>query len=1691
MKYRSSVIRDPFFSRCCRFLGKTSIHSEGLKRFITFLALGFMTTQVCQAQLGGPPRILTHPGNQIAGRSENVLFKVEVDESLTLLRYQWQFNGVDLPGDTNPFIELDSVENQNEGVYRVVVSNGVGTVVSQGARLRIGTGVGGVIESGHWVESQSPYILLEQVFVGFLEIDPGVQVVVDGDYSLTVNGVLKARGTSEHPIHFQDNGEGVLWKGLHFNSSPVGSELIHCIVEGSSDSGIRIQNSSPLISYTFIRNNSGESGGGINTDSDLRLDHCQIEANHSRLNGGGIYSTANTLVLKDCRIQGNILLQRTFPSQVLGGGIYSEGVLVMEDCLVESNQAGANGTAFGGGLYGKSIELTRCRLVGNSTSGIASSGGGVFSFQDLAIRNCLIVGNRAEPWDRELLGSLFGGGINGISGAIENCTIVNNSPDGIHNFKGSVLNTVFHQNSVNIEAQVSYSLVTGGFDGEGNLDQIPQFEETDFFTLKMDSPGVDEGHPSAVFVDVCFPPSQGTTRNDMGAYGGNGACEALTLPDLGIRLIRIRPGSFLMGSDSGDADELPLRSVTISQGFWAGQFEITQSQFTEVMNRVGDSGGGSSPIGLNLEEFPQEGISWNEAVQFCQKLTEIENRAGRLPEGYVYRLPTEAEWEYLCRAGTQTRYFFGDFISPGQANFNLQIGSATEVGSFPSNAFGLFDLHGNLWEWCYDRYSPVYNSNELIDPSGPDAGFLRVLRGGGYLSDDTELRSSNRIAGNPEVAGLPFPTPLPFGFRLVLAPAIVEQPFFRKNDDSILVQNEHWSIHGAWIPFRGELDGDLFIVNGRNQQNSYFQSLGNGDYQLMETNDLSDLPNNVRGASWGDFDNDGLPDLFLAYGDHQQNRLYRNLGQGKFAFMVESVISLDRGDSNAGAWGDMDNDGDLDLIVANIGNNFLYRNEGQGVFVKLQLSPLTDSGGSGTSASWVDVDLDGDADLYITNTSNERNFLFYNQGDESFVQAFEGTAVTDTGHSQGAAWGDLDNDGDADLIVVNENDQNNHVYVNLGAGNLQRTVIEGVSGSGGISTDTGWGDFNGDGFLDLIIVNSSEQDNLLFFNNGESEFEVAMGEKVNADGGFSIGSIWIDYDRDGDLDVYILNSADQPNFLYENIGSNHHWIDIRLRGHHSNRFGIGARIQVRAGLSGQPLTQVREFSTGDGKGGHSSFNGYFGLGNAVEIDEITVYWPSGIIQTLKEVTVDQFLEIEEPESILPILEHPQSETVSLNDGIVFEVSIHRDIIAHYQWFKDGEMIPGQTEASLILEPIRNEDQGSYRVIVETDEIKVISRAAELNITISHGFDYAAQIGGSGFDQGNSVAIDSNRSVIIGGDFWSDELIFQPQSYQGGLSAEGNANGFIAKYSAGNDLLWSRSLSGLDSEVGVVAVAVDTLDNLYLVGEFSGTVDFDPLEGNQMWTATDQDIYILKLSPIGELLWLQIVGGDGDQFASDCKVDLQGVLLIGGWFESSLIWSASNEIHQVNSVDASDAFVMKLDSSGGVQWTQTFAGDGRDQVTSLDLDESGVVVVSGLFENNLTVDGGDRSLQILSKGAMDGFVVKLAVNSDPIWAKEFGGDGRDEIKGIKIGRSGDLYLLGRFQDSVSFDIGIVQPPVLTSDSAGITAFVAKIDLLGRIVWALPLPADPVFLGLDESDHLYLGGSFSGKIDFDPGPGSFPL
>ena len=248
------------------------------------------------------------------------------------------------------------------------------------------------------------------------------------------------------------------------------------------------------------------------------------------------------------------------------------------------------------------------------------------------------------------------------------------------------------------------------------------------------------------------------------AFAGSKAGEERAVA--GVKLCWCPPGTFTMGSPPDEPERRPGEDqvkVTLTRGFWTGKYEATQGQWKRVVGKLPGELTAELPEG---DDYPVGNVNFAEAESFCRKITELAHQSGDLPKDWEFRLPTEAQWEYACRAGTTTATAFGDKLSSKQANFKgapyngaeqgPSLGKAARVGSYPANPWGLHDMHGNSYEWCRDWFHstlPGGTDPDLSSVRGApnrDGTFSRVRRGGCWTDDGWACRSAFRLRFPPE-----------------------------------------------------------------------------------------------------------------------------------------------------------------------------------------------------------------------------------------------------------------------------------------------------------------------------------------------------------------------------------------------------------------------------------------------------------------------------------------------------------------------------------------------------------------------------------------------------------------------------------------------------------------------------------------------------------------------------------------------------------------------------------------------------------------------------------------------------------------------------------------------------------------------------------------------------------------------------
>ncbi len=435
----------------------------------------------------------------------------------------------------------------------------------------------------------------------------------------------------------------------------------------------------------------------------------------------------------------------------------------------------------------------------------------------------------------------------------------------------------------------------------------------------------------------------------------------------------------------------------------------------------------------------------------------------------------------------------------------------------------------------------------------------------------------------------------------------------------------------CWGDYDNDGDPDLYLTN-QNVANNLFRNDGGGSFTDVTTEAGVGSTLWGVGCAFGDLDNDGDLDLYLVNFGSGADALYRNDGPtgpgGAYQFTdvaASAQTTLDRS-SRGMAFVDYDRDGLLDIYVNSIGNDILYHNLGNLIFQDVASSVgVINNGGQGVGVVPTDVNNDGWVDLFTGNRSNDINRLYINNNGV-YTDVATTVGITKVGLGMGVLSLDFDNDLDFDLYWTTWPAQTNALYENtLG----DATTFTDINVSSNTTDAGGWGiscnpgDVDNDGWEDMFITNGfdpSSTANVLFRNNQNNTF----ADVTAALGGALFdgrGAAFADFDLDGDMDLCVTADAGQPNKLWENVTNNgNHWVTLKLVGDSSNRSAFGARVEVTTNLT----TIVKEVSGGAGRGSTNDPPLEFGLGAATTIQQVSIRWPNGNTTTHNNLAIDQF-----------------------------------------------------------------------------------------------------------------------------------------------------------------------------------------------------------------------------------------------------------------------------------------------------------------------------------------------------------------------------------------------------------------------------------------------------------------------------------
>ena len=493
---------------------------------------------------------------------------------------------------------------------------------------------------------------------------------------------------------------------------------------------------------------------------------------------------------------------------------------------------------------------------------------------------------------------------------------------------------------------------------------------------------------------------------------------------------------------------------------------------------------------------------------------------------------------------------------------------------------------------------------------------------------------------------------------------------------------------------------DLYVAR-RDGPNRLYRNNGDGTYTDLAATLGLDFAGDTPVALWGDVDNDGWLDLYL--GNYSvPDRLYLSKAGGtQFLDVSATAGMLDASKVKSAMFGDLDNDGWLDLYVARASTqNTYYHNDGNGAFTdRIVESGATDSQ-LAMGALLFDYDNDGDLDIYLTHDSYQSNILYQNDGNGQFSDVSAATGVNYSGLGMGVDFGDFNRDGWLDLYITNLS--YNTLYLNNADGTFSNIVVEAGVGDTGMGWSTAFLDCDNDGWQDIYMVNGPPTPNILYQNLGDNTFSIASAGSPLESYGNAFGMACTDLDNDGRMDLFVANSNDAVgNQLFRNENTDgFHWLKVRTRGVTSNRAGIGARVEVEIG--GELL--VDEVAAGTGYASQNSLIQHFGLGDATTVDRLTVRWPSGQVDVYENLEADRQYLVVEGESLATAAEEPVRDALQLQ---VWPNPVQTELSVRFSLEKGGPVYLEMRDA--LGRPIARQSRifataGEYQLEVPTADL---------------------------------------------------------------------------------------------------------------------------------------------------------------------------------------------------------------------------------------------------------------------------------------------------------------------------------------------------------------------------------------------------
>lgn len=1616
----TSLPRAPLLDRAGRL--EVSLAGKIFASLVWLLIVGSASGQTAPS-IDSPPHNITVGAGGIAN------FAVTASGDAPLL-YQWRLNNVDIASATNSVLTLTNAQLAWSGSgYSVVVTNASGSITSPVATLTVmGTAVTSANLNSTWRATNSPYVVDTNQIITNASIESGVTVLFTGPYQLEITGSFSTTGTSNNPIQFTAEPGASNWNGIYFNAATGALEMSWCVVERSTNSGIRIHSCSPLLRHCTIRDNSAARGGGINTDSSLTLEDCDIVSNRVSVTsasvvdgGGGIYASGGRLTLRSTRVRENMMLG-CCANDVRGGGIYSLGETVIEDSAITQNridQSGgaehgagvcaegtlkcyrstissnevlcANNGGMGGGVaaFGSAI-FSQCNFQGNRQRAAEQSwGGAVFSASSLWMTNCIITDNSATscgPWGSWLWGSA----IYGNSGVIENCTITHNSlagtsfpEQGAIQFDGIIRNTIVYFNShtqigpFSSVPTVAYCDVQGGFAGSGNAAADPLFADTVSYLLASNSPCIDAGDPNRSDNDSFFPPSLGTERNDMGAWGGPRAGFGGYGGALGILVNGKEDMAFTFTETNSAVITLqaPFPSAHVFYALDGTPPATNAPQYTQAF-AITNTAAVARTFLIRAtaydSNYSQSVSSGPILVTFVPRTVHVAQQ-GQGTVTVSPALPTYAIGQLVMLSAAPTRWFqfvrWLDGVTTSNRAVTINSSNNYYVAIF-TNTVPLEELLFEQWQRSWGGTSADYLRNVVATHDG---GLLLV-------GD-----SSSAIGGNKTVA--------PLGDR---------DWWLIKTDAA---GNEQWqkaygtASQDTLFAARETADGGFVLAGELGAVGAVMKISAEGNQQWLGTNGNNPLRAIQETA-------DGT---FLAAG------LIDN-GTSDFSLVKFDVT------------------GRLEWAHAIGGSN-----QQDALF----LEPAIDGGYlvGGLDGSPIDgrvVKLDAQGNEITSATFGGSGSDFFRAAlplpDGQFLVAGNSSSLPGTGNKSST------NHGGSDYWLVGlDRSATNKLFEQTFGGSLAEEAralcADGLGGfllagfsESPTSGNKATGNFGG---YDWWLVRLDSVGNRIGeYIWGGSGDDVLMTMTRTSDG-------------------YVLagysESTNSGTKTSGRLGAEDWWV---------------MKLLARVAPIGTPAVLV------DGQ--YSPTNGFrFTETNAAQISLSTTF-TNGIIRytldgstpTLSSPLYTGSFGITNATTFnrtfaIQAVAWNSNLTASATSDVVVVTFVPRRLTLAQQGRGTVTVFPAQTSYAIGQQVLLTANPGRwYQFVRWTDGNTNDLRA--ITVTASNNFysavftntvpleelmfkEWDRAYGGEELEHGTAIVRANDGGCFVGG------------SSHSGVSGTktspnyGNHDYWLLRLDATGNKMWDRSFGGTGEEFAA-SVTLTPDGGCLIAGVSSSGINGNKTSPNY----GSYDFWLVRVDADGNKLWENSFGGNTSE-GMECNVALtaDGGFIVGGFSASGISGNKTSPGY-----GSDDFWVIKVDADGNKIWENTFGGSGGEILYAILALPEGGYLLGG--HSTSGVSGNKTSA---SYGSSDFWLVRLDANGNKLWEKSYGGSQDDRIYGMAAAPDGGFLLGGSSWSGIS---GTKTSPNYGSSYADY--WIVKIDSSGNAIW------DKSFGG-DNHDVLY--------------------